>query len=197
MPRLRIRHLLALSLVCTPGAYAQNASGLSAQFSVLYNSLGGDDYTNINAGAGLEAQIRRRFGEWTMGIGGQYTRHSIDAAAGVSGHASLAGVFVEPRYVLSTSSRTAAPYLSLRLAFLRQGLDLDLFSGSSTGFQANAGGGLLIALSANTNLDLGATFGAVNFGDFKADQSNVQVETSSGSGTNLVLRVGLSVGLGR
>ena len=51
------------------------------------------------------------------------------------------------------------------------------------------------------NLDLGATFGAIHFADVKADVPGLGSQTfdtgSAGNGQNLVLRVGLAVGLGK
>ena len=69
------------------------------------------------------------------------------------------------------------------------------------GTQLNIGGGVLLRLSPTMNLDLGATFGAIHFADVKADVPGLGSQTfdtgSAGNGQNLVLRVGLAVGLGK
>lgn len=187
---------------CAIVAGAQSAYPNSFQASAIYNSLSGSDYKDYSGGAGVELQYRRTSGTWSFGGGLQATSHSLDNSRGIGGTSKLVGLFVEPRYVIPNTS-SAAPYLSARLAVIRQSLTTDeivqgqgKFSGSATGLQGNLGGGVLLALSRRVNLDMGATFGIVHFGEFTADQSNVSVTTQSGSGTNLVVRIGLGVGLG-
>lgn len=189
-------------LACSVAAGAQSAFPNSLQVSAIYNALSGSDYKDYTGGAGVEVQYRRTAGTWSYGGGIQATSHSLDNSRGIGGSSKLVGLFFEPRYVIPTTS-SAAPYLSARVAVIRQTLDTDeivqgqgKFSGSATGLQGNVGGGVLLALSRRVNLDLGATFGVVHFGGFTADQSNVNVTTESGSGTNLVARIGLGIGLG-
>ena len=81
--------------------------------------------------------------------------------------------------------------MSARLAYLSQRATFDELTVSASGTQINGGGGLLVGLSANATLDLGATFGAVSFGNFSEGAGD------AGSGSNFVVRVGLSIGLGR
>ncbi len=200
-----IKHLLLAGtayLSCSLAAHAQSAFPNSIQVSAIYNALSGSDYKDYSGGAGIELQYRRTAGTWSFGGGLQATSHSLDNSRGIGGSAKLVGLFFEPRYVIPNTSSTA-PYLSARLAVIRQSLTTDeivqgqgKFSGSATGVQGNVGGGVLIALSRRVNLDLGATFGLVRFGNFTADQSNVSVETQKGSGTNVVVRAGLGIGLG-
>ena len=57
---------------------------------------------------------------------------------------------------------------------------------------------MLIRLSPRVNLDLGATYGLINFSDVEVDIAGIgrtKVEGSSGNGSNLVLRAGLAFGL--
>lgn len=198
MRRFATLTLACLAIPCL--ARAQNAAPVSLQFSALYNTLGGSDYSNVNAGIGGEAQIRRTLGTWSVGGGFQMTHHSFDEAnAGIGGSMNIYGAFFEPRYVIP-SRGNVAPYLSARLALLRQSYATDLFDAKANGVQGNLGGGALLALSGNTNLDLGATFGVVNFGNLKitsSDTPGLEIETGSGSGSNLIVRVGLSIGIGR
>ncbi len=95
-----------------------------------------------------------------------------------------------------------APYVSGRLAFLQQSLDLDVngtkVSASASGAQVNGGGGVLIRLSPKVNLDLGATYGLIKFSDIEvnvAGAGKTKIEGSSGNGSNLVMRAGLAIGL--
>ena len=52
-------------------------------------------------------------------------------------------------------------------------------------------------LSPRVNLDLGATYGAIDFDDVKVEfeGQSATIDGSSGSGKNLVLRAGVTVGL--
>ena len=53
-------------------------------------------------------------------------------------------------------------------------------------------------LSPRVNLDLGATYGLINFSDVEVDVAGLgktKVEGTSGNGSNLVLRAGLAIGL--
>ena len=136
---------------------------------------------------------------WSFGAGIQA---SIHGAGDFDEDITLAGIFFEPRYVIDVGS-TYAPYLSGRLAVLSQTAtiavpnfgDVDL---SATGAQVNVGGGLLFRLSPRINLDLGATLGVIKFGDVEAKSGGetVTFEGTSGTGQNLVLRIGLAIGLG-
>lgn len=137
-----------------------------------------------------------------------------------SQHFTLTGLFVEPRYVVKATSQRAL-YVSGRLAFssikwTSEGtgtLCNDQFcnsttvvdfsdSGDATGFTVNAGGGFLFRLSERVNLDVGATFGLKSFGDLEvtlADETGpnrTQQTGSLGSIGNVVLRLGLAIGLG-
>jgi hypothetical protein len=46
----------------------------------------------------------------------------------------LLGGFFEPRYVFATQSAAFAPYVSGRLAYLRQSLNMEGLEGNSNGF---------------------------------------------------------------
>jgi len=95
---------------------------------------------------------------------------------------SNSGAFIEPRYVFSTSSPSLAPYLSARLSLLRMS---GIMEEDSNGGNVNFGGGILARLTSRLNLDFGATYGYTRFSG-----------GISGSGSDLVLRAGLAIGLG-
>ncbi len=108
------------------------------------------------------------------------------------------GPFAEPRYVIDVHSSSLAPYLSARLAWLTQSADFQEFNGTAkgSGFQVNGGGGVLVRLSSRMNLDLGATFGSIHFGDYIVKQGGDEVgRVQGGNGTNFVGRVGISIGI--
>ena len=70
-------------------------------------------------------------------------------------------------------------------------------SASASGAQVNVGGGVLLRVSPRVNLDLGATFGVINFGDAKVTVPGFGSVNagSAGSGQNMVVRFGVAVGL--
>lgn len=189
--------LVAITLVSVPAA-AQSAQRWSIQASGLYVGVGGEAYDGLDNGAGGEVQVRLTPSLWSYGLGAQYSSHELSQAPGNS--ISLSGVFFEPRRVFDVGSARYAPYLSGRAAFLQQ--EADFGNGTTltaSGFQANVGGGVLTRLTPRVNLDLGATVGAINFGDAELKQ-NGQVQGTfsgtSGTGQNIVFRAGLAIGLG-
>ncbi len=185
--------------------HAQSAQRWSLQVSGIGVGVQGEAYEGLSSGPGLEAQVRLTPSVWSFGLGLQASTHSIDLGDGSSEDVALAGIFLEPRRVIDVGSSTFAPYVSARLSFLQQSLELDAGNGSTvsasaSGAQINGGGGLLFRLSPRVNLDLGATYGLINFGDVVVSATGlgtVTVDGSSGTGRNLVMRLGLAIGLGK
>jgi len=181
----------------------QSAQAISLQVSGLYNGVEGDVFSNLENGWGGEAQIRYTPGALSVGAGFQYTQHGRGPLPADPDPADikLYGGFVEPRYRIHTGSYTVAPYVSARFSLLKAGFsggDLDL---SSTFMQLNGGGGLLYRLGPRLNLDAGATFGynRRGGGTLTGETSNgtpINQSFDSDSGTNIVVRLGLAVGLG-
>jgi hypothetical protein len=201
----RTRFILALAsaVVITGKLKAQSAQAISLQVSGLYNGLYGDVFGAFKNGIGGEAQIRYTPGALSVGAGFQYTAHGrkpspIDPEPV---DASLYGGFIEPRYRIHTGSNVIAPYVSARFSVLKPGFDGGSLSSSSTFIQLNAGGGLLYRLGSRFNLDAGATFGYNHQGGgtltgVTSNGRPVNQRVESASGTNIVVRVGLAVGLG-
>lgn len=187
---------------------AQSAQRLSLQASGLHVSAYGEAYEGLKAAPGAEVQLRFTPGVWSFGVGGQVSSHSFDDPTfGPDEKVMLAGLFFEPRRVIDIGSSRLAPYLSARVSVLRQSLDFVVNDGTNdfdvtakaSGTQVNGGGGVLLRLTPRVNLDLGATFGLIKFGDVKVDIPGVgstTVDGSSGTGQNLVIRLGLAIGLG-
>jgi opacity protein-like surface antigen len=204
----RIGALLACSVACASRVPAQSAQRWSLQASGLHVGVYGDAYEGLEAGAGGELQIRLTPGVWSFGIGGQASSHgTVDMGFGDQ-KVSLTGVFIEPRRVIDVGSSRVAPYVSARLAYLKQSVDFTITNGvdavsvdaEASGTQINGGGGLLVRLSPRVNLDVGATYGLIRFGDVSVDVPGVGstvVDGSSGNGQNLVIRLGLAIGLGK
>lgn len=205
-PRRMLAALATLSLAALTtlptAAAAQSAQRYSVQASGIFVGTFGEAYDGLKSGVGLEAQFRITPSAWSYGFGLQGSSHKFDDATLGEETVTLSGIFFEPRRVLDVGSSQFAPYLSARLAFLQQSLDLDVngtaVSASASGAQVNGGGGVLIRLSPKVNLDLGATYGLIKFSDVEVDIAGVgktKVEGSSGNGSNLVLRAGLAIGI--
>jgi len=194
---------LATSLLA-PTLRAQSAQRVSIQTSALFVGTSGSAYQGINAGPGLEMQLRYTPSLWSFGVGAQVSRHGLSEPGFGGERVMLAGAFFEPRRVFEVSSPSFAPYASGRLAFLRQSIDLTVegtrASASASGAQVNVGGGVLMRLTPRVNLDLGATMGLIRFGKVQVNvpgYGTATVDGTSGTGRNLVARVGVAVGLGR
>jgi hypothetical protein len=194
---------LAVAALVTSDLQGQSAQAISLQVSGLYNGLYGDVFGAFKDGIGGEAQLRYTPGALSVGAGFQYTAHGRKPSPTDPEpvDASLYGGFIEPRYRIHTGSNVIAPYVSARFSLLKPGFDGGSLSFSSTFIQLNAGGGLLYRLGPRFNLDAGATFGYNHQGGgtltgvtSNGTPRNQQVEPASG--TNIVVRLGLAVGLG-
>jgi opacity protein-like surface antigen len=176
-------------------ATAQTAQRFSVQASGLYAHLYGDAFDGIGRGLGGEAQLRYTPSAFSIGAGFQYTDHDTPGSPGATLH--LYGGFLEPRYVIDVGSGTLAPYVSTRFSILSQKLTELRDTGqeietSATGVTLNGGGGVLIRLGSRVNLDVGSTFGYTRFGESETEG----VTNPSASGSNIVVRIGLALGLG-
>ena len=175
---------------------AQSAQRWSIQGSLIYVTVSGEAYEGMNAGAGLELQLRYTPSQLSIGAGIQSSSHSVQYEELGDQEVSLTGGFVEPRYVIDIGSDRAAPYVSGRLAFLKQSITVEGLTGSTSGTQLNGGGGVLVRVSPRVNLDFGVTFGSIKFGDITlTDGIDSVTLPGSSAGTNVVFRAGIAVGL--
>lgn len=184
---------LITAAVCATAAQGQTLQPYSIQGSAIFVIAGGTAFAGTEAGPGIELQVRKNISQLTIGAGFQYSRHDF---LDFPDPLNLTGVFIEPRWVLPGSSTSWAPYVSGRLALFRQALSTEGVGASATGVQLNAGGGILVNLTRNANLDLGATFGLMRFGAMTFNFVSGSQQYPSSSGTNLVLRAGLAFGIG-
>lgn len=178
---------------------AQSAQRWSIQISGIGVGGGGEAFGGVSTGWGGEAQFRYTPSSFSLGLGFQYSSHDYnDETLTQTVPVKYYGPFLEPRYVIDVHSSRFAPYLSARLAWLTQSADFQEFAGTAkgSGFQANGGGGVLVRLSTRINLDLGATFGTIHFGDYVVKQGGEEVgRVPGGNGTNFVGRIGLAIGV--
>ena len=146
---------------------AQSAQPFSLQLAALFTTIRASSTGSGVPGAGVEPQLRfnrlvasEKYGAISLGIGGQYTVHTQ-----VKDKLTIAGVFLEPRWVPATSSSRIFPYLSARLALLHMsGAFQFAEGGSSTGSGFGAGGGLAIRVTRMVNLDAGVQLVQQRFG---------------------------------
>lgn len=180
------RLVLLLACVAHRPLAAQTSQRVSLQGSALLASLFGSAYQGLQAGVGGEIQARFTPGALSFGAGFQITGHQL---AGFTNTLQLLGAFVEPRYVLPARPREwAAPYVSARLSILQQRLENAGQTNTANGLTANIGGGFMFRLSDRTNGEAGATYGYTRFGKLSSG-------ASAGSGSNIVVRVGLAMGV--
>jgi hypothetical protein len=216
----RLLSAALLSALLAAPLTAQSAQRWSVQVSGLGVGVFGKAYDGLENGYGFEAQARVTPSLWSYGFGLQYSAHGL-SGDGFDESVGLTGVFFEPRRVFDIGSARVAPYMSGRLSYLRQSADLDVtlsrltrsaepvslslqqrratLALSASGFQGNVGGGVLVRMSPRVNLDLGATLGLIRFGDTQAEVDGEDAGTfegTSGTGQNLLVRVGLAIGLG-
>lgn len=202
--RRTIAALTGVMLLASSTLMGQSAQRFSVQLSALSASVFGEEFEGWGSGIGFEGQLRYTPSRFSLGAGYQSTSHTIDDQTGLSGlgiDLTLSGPFIEPRYVISTNSSSLAPYVSGRLSILSESASfndgVDDFECSASGTTMNAGGGVLIRAGNRVNVDVGATYGFTSFGDGDCTSSNGQTSTfESSSGSNVILRVGVSIGIG-
>lgn len=172
----------------------QSAQPFSLQASALVNGVFGDVFTGLQDGLGGEAQFRYTPGALSVGAGFQFTIHELE---GRMENVRLYGGFIEPRHRIYVGSNVVAPYVSVRFSVLKVGFSGRDLSLSSTFMQLNGGGGLLVRLASRLNLDLGATYGynRLGSGTLTRESSGTSVPVESSSGSNIVFRLGLAIGL--
>ena len=195
LPMRNVSRLLMMVLigVLPTRLQAQSAQPISLQISAL--GVIGSAFTGMKDGVGAEAQIRYTPSAFSIGAGFEYTNHDFE---GRPEDIRLYGGFVEPRYRIHAGSNVVAPYISARFSVLKVGFSGGDVSLTSSFIQLNGGGGLLFRLHSRVNLDAGATFGYNRLGDgtFSSKSGGVSVPVASSSSSNLVIRLGMAIGLG-
>lgn len=194
MPIVRLLVFVVLVFTLSSPLLAQSAQAVSLQVSGLYNGVFGNAFFGLRGGTGVEAQVRYTPGSLSIGAGFEYTNHGSDIRPE---NTRLYGGFVEPRYRIHAGSNVVAPYLSARFSLLKVGFSGGDLSLSSNFIQLNGGGGLLLRLNSRVNLDVGATYGYNRLGDgtLRSESGGGSVPVESNSGSNVVLRLGLAIGL--
>lgn len=185
--------MLALLATLPNVALAQSSQKLSLQLSGLSTSIGVGSGASATGGVGVEPQVRvnriwesESIGTISVGLGGQWTRHSAGPDV-----LRIFGAFLEPRLVMPRLGRTF-PYVAGRLALLQQSSN---FGTSSSGTAFGAGGGVAIPVSSRVNVDAGVALIRQKFGTFRFNDDNRQ--SSFRAFNTYAAKIGLSVGLGQ
>ena len=192
MRRLGKHLLISVALLTTVAmpASGQTASPISLQVSGLWSLPFSGGFPECSRSRRRSATSLQP-GVFSFGVGAEISWHDI----GVMGRSvKLTGAFLEPRFVIQTGSERVAPYLSARIAISQTIFETANRTSTATGFTANGGGGLLIVLGSSVNLDLGATFGRKKIGSATVPTTPPTV-FDLGSGNNVIIRVGLAIGL--
>jgi len=180
---------------------AQSAQPVSLQLSGFGTSVAMPESTTGTSGFGVEPQLRlnhlarsESLGTLSLGIGGQYTKHTAGAE-----EITITGGFVEPRWVppFSFADGHLFPYLAARIALLRQSNN---FGTGTSGTAFGGGGGLAIAVNRQLNLDIGAAFVQQKFDNFAYYKSATRAAGAAGALNSLgtyAVKAGLSYGFGK
>ena len=168
---------------------AQTGQSFSIQLSGLGSAPFGGGLASMSLGPGGEVQLRYSPSAFSVGVGVDATFHSVD---GTETDVTLAGGFIEPRYVIFVGSETVAPYISARGAVSQTEVQTEEGTATATGYTLNGGGGLLFVLNSRTNIDVGATLGFKDVGIAEFPSGTFDL----GTGANLILRLGIAFGLG-
>ncbi len=194
--RLATTFAALLAVSHTGELSAQSAQRYSVQVAALTTSIGVGRSAVTTGGFGFEPQLRinsvassESWGNISIGLGAQWTQHS----AGPD-DLTIAGAFVEPRWVIITPSTRVFPYLAGRLGLLQQSSN---FGTSSSGAAIGGGAGLAIKLSPTVNLDLGGALVSQSFGDFTYTDGSGAVGSFNNPFLTYALKAGLSLGFPR
>lgn len=170
---------------------AQSAQPYSVQASAFTTGILVNNGTL--GGFGAEGQfrlnrlksIKATGGPLSLGIGAQFTSHKSSDNYTLR----VAGIFIEPRVVIDVGSARVFPYLSARLAALRQSSD---FASSTSGAAVGLGGGVAYKLTQYVNLDAGLAGVYQNFSDARTSGGNI---FQFGSLASYAAKIGVNIGL--
>lgn len=185
----RLPIVAAMALLLAPaGLHAQSPSKVFVQLSAFSTGIMATDVTI--GGVGFEGQLRSRtkyvpsVGLISIGVGGQFASHATSNDIGIS----IIGAFVEPRLLFPIGTGGFGPYISGRVALMRQTNDI---ATATTGPAFGGGVGVEFALRPSVTLDVGASALMQSFGESSAPSGRVFM---SGSLTSYAIKAGLRFG---
>jgi opacity protein-like surface antigen len=134
---------------------------------------------------GWEGQLRYTISRFSVGAG--YQRSTVYKAKGADLTGAVSTIFVEPRYVVRASSRTAL-YLAGRVGASQLVCNPPDCADQSWEAAYGGGAGLLYLLSDRVSLDLGTQYFATRY----TNAESVGGKTNAGY---VLARLGMSVGI--
>jgi hypothetical protein len=180
-----------LGAAALPAAAQVASPKFSLEPAAYYATVGGDDFEGIDAGVGFDVQGRVKFTALSLGLGYQRSSHGIE---GLDENVVASGIFVEPRYELS-SAGSVKPYLTARLGRITQSIEGDGSELKATGFSFGGGAGVMVPLAGSVHLNTSASWNSVSYGEMELDGD--EIPDSKTSGSSIALRVGLAFSFGR
>ena len=172
-------------------AFAALATNLQAQgprfgfeAAGLYATLSGDDFDGTDAGMGFDIQGRYMSSpKFSVGAGIMRTTHGTDFS---DNDIAVLGLFAEPRYHFAVSGSSMMPFVTGRLAYLKESLSAGGSDFKANGYLFGFGGGLAYQVSPTMTLGGSVTYNLVSFGDAKMDGTTIA--NSDASGSSLAVR---------
>ena len=191
---MRSYRVAAAALLLACGPVLLTAQSFSFSAGGIYAALNGSDFDGINAGLGVDGQLRYHTrGGVSVGAGIQYTSHGID---GFDPNFGVRAFFADFRYSFeNASSSSITPYIAARGALAHYGVSQGGNSATANGTAFGPAGGMLIRLAPTMQLDVGIVWYSVHFGNISANGTE-QPDTKS-SGSALALRAGVAFGFGK
>lgn len=179
------------ALVLVPSALLAQKIGLEA--AGIYATLSGDDFQGVDAGMGLDAQIRFNVApRISIGAGVQRTSHGNDV---VPENFGVLGIFAEPRLTFSMPASPLTPFIGARVALMKSSIESGGTEVKQSGYLVGGTGGIMFRAGPMVNIVAAVVFGSLSFGDQEVNGTE-QPGTDTG-GTSLALRAGVNINLGR
>ena len=187
MVRKFVAVLFALALIGASVSAAQVSIGVGGQ----YLSLGGDDFTDIDAGFGVEGNVMFPVGQSIkLGASAQWSTHGI---TGASEKFKVLGVLAEGRYLFTMAGK-ATPYVGARAGWAQYSVSSGGSTAKATAIPFGGGVGVMIAMTPTLGIDLNAMYHTVSFGNAKVD--GTEISGTEAKGTGLQIRAGVNFKLG-
>ena len=176
--------LLALLLLPAAGQGQELRLGLGGG----WYQPGGDDFDDTDGGIGYHGAVGLALTESVeLDLGAQWSRHGVTFS---TDDYDVVAVYVEPRLFLAEGG-AVRPYVSGRLAWVRQSIDVEDVGRSSNGLGGAGELGVAVGLGPSVDLEGGLSLGFLSFGDFETDAGTL--EDTDSSGRALGVRVGLRI----
>lgn len=186
MVRKFVAVLFALALIGASVSAAQVSIGAGAQ----YLSLGGDDFSDADAGFGFAGNVMFPVGQsMKVGAVGQWSTHDVAGTDGLD----VLGALAEGRYLFGGGGK-ATPYVGARVGWAQYSLSAGGATGKATAIPFGGGVGVMIAMSPTLAIDLNGMFHSLSFGNVSVD--GTEIADTKLSGTGLQINAGISFTLG-